>query len=334
VSEAWTSADTLGKHADFGPPVTHLSEDAGRLKELIGEYKEGLVAWRQKVEATDAGFAGGKPAWNAVDLDDSAWAEIELPNLWETQGYRGLDGYVWFRREINLPEAWAGKDLELHLTGINDANQAWFGGVQIADFADQPGLETPRRYDVPGRAVRAGTNVIAVRVYDMGNNGGFVRSTGVMELLNQEQKEKAISLSGRWKMRVGVELKDLPGRPQAPIAVGGNPNVPTVLYNSMIAPLIPFAIKGAIWYQGEANAGRAYQYRSLFPALIEDWRAHWGQGDFPFLFVQLENFQERKNQPAGDAWAINPFCNHYKADGLPASPLRTDDWPSLTAGKR
>jgi sialate O-acetylesterase len=75
------------------------------------------------------------------------------------------------------------------------------------------------------------------------------------------------------------------------------------LYNQMIAPLIPYAIKGAIWYQGESNAGRAYQYRRLFPAMINSWREAWGQGDFPFYFVQLANYTERKPDPGDSDWA-------------------------------
>lgn len=76
-----------------------------------------------------------------------------------------------------------------------------------------------------------------------------------------------------------------------------NPNQPTVLYNAMIAPITSFGIRGAIWYQGESNVGRAAQYRTLFPAMIVDWRARFGQGDFPFLFVQLAPFNYG-NQPA------------------------------------
>ncbi|MBA3314650.1 MAG: sialate O-acetylesterase [Planctomycetota bacterium] len=82
-----------------------------------------------------------------------------------------------------------------------------------------------------------------------------------------------------------------------------SPHHPAGLYNGMLAPIVPFAIRGAIWYQGESNAGRAYQYRTLFPAMITDWRERWGQGDFPFLFVQLANFMQRKDQPADSAWA-------------------------------
>ena len=82
-----------------------------------------------------------------------------------------------------------------------------------------------------------------------------------------------------------------------------NPNSPTVLYGAMLAPLTPYTIRGAIWYQGEANAGAAAQYRTLFPVLIRDWRRAWGQGDFPFLFVQLANFMQRQPQPSESDWA-------------------------------
>jgi sialate O-acetylesterase len=83
----------------------------------------------------------------------------------------------------------------------------------------------------------------------------------------------------------------------------GMPWRPTELYNGMIAPLIPYAIKGAIWYQGESNAGRAHQYRTLFADMIRNWRADWDQGDFPFLLVQLAPFMEIKEQPSESAWA-------------------------------
>jgi len=99
------------------------------------------------------------------------------------------------------------------------------------------------------------------------------------------------------------KARPLPRQPRKPAPPHQNPHCPAVLYNAMIHPLLPYAIRGAIWYQGESNAGRAYQYRELFPAMITDWRKVWGQGDFPFLFVQLANFMARKNEPADSAWA-------------------------------
>ncbi len=108
-----------------------------------------------------------------------------------------------------------------------------------------------------------------------------------------------ISLAGPWLYKVGLNLKDVPARP----ADMNDPNRVTVLFNAMIHPFIQFSIRGAIWYQGESNAGRAYQYRTLFPALISDWRRNWAEGNFPFYFVQLANFMKATDQPAESAWA-------------------------------
>ncbi|MGC8669464.1 MAG: sialate O-acetylesterase [Chthonomonadales bacterium] len=100
-----------------------------------------------------------------------------------------------------------------------------------------------------------------------------------------------------------VERIRAAGEASLPANQRRNPNVCTVLYNAMIAPLIPFGMKGVIWYQGESNAGRAYQYRTLLPALIQDWRTRWNEGPFPFLIVQLANFLPVKPQPGEDEWA-------------------------------
>jgi sialate O-acetylesterase len=111
-----------------------------------------------------------------------------------------------------------------------------------------------------------------------------------------ETGDKAMTLAGDWSFKVATVTINNSGT---------NPNShPTLLYNAMIAPLIPYTIKGVIWYQGESNASRAYQYRKAFPLLIADWRNHWGEGDFPFYFVQLASFNSANgNSEKGSAWA-------------------------------
>jgi sialate O-acetylesterase len=93
--------------------------------------------------------------------------------------------------------------------------------------------------------------------------------------------------------------------PREPRSPDANSNLPTVLSNGMVAPIVPYAIKGAIWYQGESNAGDAKLYRTLFPTMITDWRTRWGEGNFPFIWVQLANYLARTPEPtqSSNGWA-------------------------------
>ena len=117
-----------------------------------------------------------------------------------------------------------------------------------------------------------------------------------------QQHEKRVAQWQEAAKKAKADGKPVPRRPRSPVGPN-HPHRASGLYNGMIAPLLPFAIKGAIWYQGESNASRAYQYRKLFPAMIRDWRKNWAQGDFPFLFVQLANFRQVVEEPAESDWA-------------------------------
>ena len=175
------------------------------------------------------------------------------------------------------------------------ATRPWINGVEVGH---RESLDVDRIYTIPAGVAKAGRNVVAVRVLDVGGTGGLI---GKPEDLRVELAGKApIALAGSWAYRVAAPLAKLPTPPLPP---GENPNEVTVLYNGMIAPLAPFAIKGAIWYQGESNSGRPAQYRRLLPALIGDWRARFGVGDFPFLIVSLANFMARQPEPSESSWA-------------------------------
>jgi sialate O-acetylesterase len=206
-----------------------------------------------------------------------------------------------------LPQSWAGKDLVLNLPPVDDYDTTYFNGTRVGGIGKETpnSYEKPRRYSVPGGLVHGGRNVIAVRVFDAAGNGGFA-GAGQMSLAPAgEKKGDLISLEGAWDYKVEAAFEpkhpDWGSRPLAPGP--NNQNSPSVLYNAMLAPLTPYAIRGAIWYQGESNAGRAYQYRTLFPRMIRDWRRAWSEGDFPFYFVQLANWQPRKADPGESEWA-------------------------------
>jgi sialate O-acetylesterase len=230
---------------------------------------------------------------------------MDLPQQIETAGLL-IDGAVWFRKVVELPESWSGKDLVLNLPPIDDHDVTYFNGTKIGSTGRETpnSYMVPRKYVAPGSLVHSGRNVIAVRVFDSAGEGGF-NGGGAMSIGPAGAGvSQVISLRGTWDYKVELALD--PKHPDwgtRPEAVGeSNQNNPSVLYNAMIAPLVPFALRGVIWYQGESNAGRAYQYRTLFPIMIRNWRSAWGR-DFPFYFVQLPNWHASKAQPDESDWA-------------------------------
>jgi len=285
VAEAWTSEGTLNRMPDFAAALAAVAREREDPAGAAARQREALRDWWDELARKDRG--SGEEDWSKPSYDDASWSLMELPRLWEAAGLEGFDGVVWFRRALDLPAGWAGRELELELGPIDDMDTTWFNGERVGGH-EQAGLwQTPRRYTVPAALVREGRNVVAVRVVDTGGAGGFDGQALCARPAGGAQGQE-VSLAGRWSFRVGAKMGDL--RPLPANQAGFHQNSPTALYNGMIAPLVPFAIRGAIWYQGESNRTRAHQYRTLFPAMIADWRAHWGRGDFPFYFVQIAPF--------------------------------------------
>jgi sialate O-acetylesterase len=303
-AEAWTSAEALRNLPDFQQAVEEFPEKVRQAVEALPEYEKAAAAWDAALDAHDMGYRDDRPVWADPAYDDTGWTRMELPTHWEDAGFPDLDGLMWFRREVELPGAWAGKRLSLGLGTINDMDRVWFNGVLVGRFEQLSGWTKPRVYEAPADAVHAGRNVIAVRVYDIGGKGGICGLAKDMWVKEADSStSEPIPLAGSWRCRPGLDLRDIPPKPQPPAFVEGNQRIPTVLYNAMIAPLIPYGIRGVIWYQGESNVGRAVQYRTLFPAMIQDWRTRWGQGAFPFLFVQLAGFKPINPEPVESALA-------------------------------
>ncbi len=297
VAEAWTSGKALEKMPEFEALMQEIAKAKANPDASMKEYRDALAQWEKRIESANAqGASCIEPGF-----DDSSWKEMELPVLWEQADLSSFDGLVWFRKTVTVPESWAGKELQLDLGPIDDMDVTWVNGVKVGAHSESGQWQIARQYKVPGTIVKAGRNVIVVQVLDTGGGGGIYGEAKQMNLCRPGSDE-AISLAGPWRYKVGYDLASMPPRPQPPVWAN-NPNAPTVLYNGMIAPLIPLGIRGAIWYQGESNAGRAYQYRELFPLMISNWRHDWGEGNFPFLFVQLANYMATRPEPGDSAWA-------------------------------
>jgi sialate O-acetylesterase len=304
-AEAWTSRDALASVSDLQPILDRYQEGLKDLPQRQQDFQRRLAEWTQKNLYTDEGNKGEGLGYADPKNNTSDWASMNLPQFVETAGIK-MDGAIWFRREIDVPPSWVGKALKLNLATIDDYDVTYFNGTRVGSIGSETpnSYMVPRHYTVPAELVKTGPNVIAVRVFDSAGEGGFGAGKMTIGPVGSNDAD-LISLTGPWNYKVELQLPpkspDWGSRPEAPGPT--NQNSPSVLYNAMIAPLIPMTIRGAIWYQGESNAGRAYQYRTLFPLMIRNWRSAWNEGDFPFYFVQLANFQPVKPDPDDSEWA-------------------------------
>jgi len=246
-------------------------------------------AW-EKRNATDQGLVES-PRWHDTTYIPSDWHSINIPGYWEDQGIKNLDGVVWYRREIEIPQSLTGLPAKVALGRIVDADVLYINGVQVGNTTYQ---YPQRRYSIAEGILKPGKNVFVIRVINNGGKGGFVPDKPYhLSIGNQ-----LIDLKGYWHYKVGQVFERREFVPS--IAVQ---NQPTTLFNGMIAPLINYAVKGFVWYQGESNTGKPDDYSKLLPALITDWRNQWKQNTTPFLYAQLPNFMDVNYSPEESNWA-------------------------------
>ncbi len=241
--------------------------------------------------------------WAATELDDTEWPLMTVPGSWQDSSYFH-HGVLWFRRHSQIPKEWIGYDLELCLGNCADEDQTYFNGELIGSTSPgKPGMPShSRTYAVAGKLVRPGWNTLAVRISAFREGCGLSGPAGSMSIRPVGTEEKgSISLTGAWHYQVEMQT------PMRNVAVHSwlspRQKTPHELFDTMIAPLIPFNIRGVLWYQGEQNCWQAFHYRELFPQLIRSWRSHWGLGNFPFIYVQIPNAKERTQMPQASEWA-------------------------------
>lgn len=292
--EPWTSAEALGLHPDMKDAleaVGNLPEDKAEREQI---YLDQLDEWKQKVRGLDPGYEGEKAVWASSTLNDSQWPTMAVPVQWERAGLADYDGAAWLRRTIDIPKSWAGKEVKLSMGGlVDDIDFTYFNGNLVGQTNSYGEM---RNYTIPSHLVKAGRSVLSVHVIDTGGDGGIYSPADQLYL---ECKGERIMLAGDWHYKTTTPMSLLP---RIPVNNTSSPNQVTVLYNAMINPLVGFAIRGTIWYQGCNNEHKGYQYRELLPLMIRDWRTKWGY-DFPFYIVQLANYKQLQTEPGDDEWA-------------------------------
>jgi len=284
-AEAWISEEALRKFPSYYNEA-QMFKDNDLITTIESSDRKRNGAWYGMLNKSDGGL---NRRWSDPATNVSDWPEMQIPGYWADGVIGRVNGSVWFRKEIDLPAHMVGKAARLHLGRIVDADSAYVNGKFVGTTSYQ---YPPRRYEIPPNTLRGGKNTIVVRVINSSGRGGFVPDKPYELTCGSD----TIDLKGTWKHKLAATMEPL--GPQTFIRWK-----PIGLFNAMIAPVLNYAIKGVIWYQGESNTKKPSEYADLMRTLIEDWRTRWQQGDFPFLFVQLANFMEARQEPTESSWA-------------------------------
>jgi sialate O-acetylesterase len=282
--EAWTSREML-----LSSPITRntiLENDTLTVQHFINDSLNMARFW--DIVYHPRGNAG--KTIPSPDYNDAGWPVVEMPRLIKDFGIGNYEGMMWLRKKIMLPESFTGKDVILNIGHPEMNYSLYFNGIEICKTIWSN--NSKHFYTIPAGIVKSGENIVSLRMAMLWGGGGLNPPAEDIYITDGNSK---ISLAGTWMYKKDIE----PGVPK----IRNYQYYPSVLFNAMIHPLISFGIRGVIWYQGEANDMAAYNYRKLFPMMITDWRQRWGQGNFPFLYVQLANFKKPDDLPSGSEWA-------------------------------
>ena len=285
-SEAWTSAEEISKYSDFKSQIDYLTNQKQHIIDSLNFIKD-LTSWQSKVSVENGNYNGDVQKWMTSNIVDTAWTKIAIPEGWHADSkLLNFTGMVWFRKTIDVPKEWEGKDLSVELGPIDEMDVSWMNDYKLGEQMVVANWVTPRKYILPAEKVKAGPNTIVIRMINTLSAGGLMGTRSQLKVYPVNDGDaKAISLAGDWKYKIDVDLAKMPAYPFNRSTIYAY--YPSVLFNGMINPLIPYSVKGAVWYQGESNVNDAKLYSKIFPAMVKCWRSVWNQGDFPFYYVQI-----------------------------------------------
>ncbi|HPG39405.1 MAG TPA: sialate O-acetylesterase [bacterium] len=287
-AEAWISEESLKEFPKYYEDAQSF-KTPGYIERINKQDDARVKSWNQLLRQNDAGLKDPHTTWYDPELDTSAWENMSLPGYWDESKPAPVNGVYWFRKQIAVPAEMTGKQALLKLGRIVDCDSVFINGKFIGTTGSQ---YAPRAYKIPDNLLTEGDNTLVIRVINYIRHGGFVPG----KQYELAAGETTINLAGEWQYRVGTIMEPLQDR----LFTG---KIPTGLFNGMLAPMLNYSIKGAVWYQGESNTSRAFEHYDLFKLLIQDWRTNWRQGNFPFLYVQLPNFVEVNTELTRYDWA-------------------------------
>ncbi|MCU0428581.1 MAG: beta galactosidase jelly roll domain-containing protein [Cytophagaceae bacterium] len=320
-AESWTAPEEVTAMSDFAQWKSLYPDLATQQTKL-----DDFVYSRTTVQVPYGDFKNlnlQDKECKEFDYTDQDWLRMNLPQAWENAGLPGFDGAVWFRKEFTLEQVWKGTAV-FSFPGIDDMDQVFLNGTLIGATEISGLWNKPRRYSIPENILKQGKNVLAIRVIDH-QGGGGIWDKGAMKIMHTKDTLKHVRLEGEWKFLPVAEFRN--GRfylypassldyLKRPSSQSGSHEVPGSIYNAMVAPLAPYACRGIIWYQGETNVGRAEQYKTLLPALMQSWRRAWNE-ELPMYIVQIAPY--RYNQDGASGYLRNVqrlVAESSKASGL------------------
>ena len=299
--EAWTPAEYIKQVKEIKPIVHYNERTAENEQKLITAYNKKVIDWNNALKTKVAAINKKNPDFTNPKFKDSKWKTIDLPKPWEDGELGYVDGVVWFRTTFIIKGK--KKNIEndsytISLGRVHDANKTYLNGKLIGQSLTRWGNRV-QTYEIPAGLIKKGKNTLAVEITNYEWIGGICGEK--KDLFIKSSSGKKISLAGEWKYKMILNLDNLPEYPVSPV----NSDEPAVLFNGKINPLIPYAIRGWIWYQGENNAyENPLTYSTTFPLFIKAMREVWGGEDYPFLYVQLANYEKREALPGSSNWAI------------------------------
>jgi sialate O-acetylesterase len=286
--EPWISPASLAS-------VPALASGAKNLNAMSERNKTAFREWLKRTQREDrtsgdmsrflSGPVSTDDGWVAVK-DSGPVSDPSLPQY----------GAFWFRKEVSLSARQTGAVQVLQFGPTAQFDRVYWNGTLIGERSvdNFTGLISVRHYLIPPALLNEGVNHLAVRIFAPAEPPGFswFPSVGTTKML------------GGWMAKAEYALPPLDAAAKTAVPpLTGQHVLPGRLFNGMVHPILPYAIRGVLWYQGESNTGNASLYRTAFPLLIQDWRQHWEQGDFPFYFCQLANYRAKSDKPGESVWA-------------------------------
>ncbi len=312
--ETWTSPQGLAQIPQLQDTLTDYEIEV--YSGNVEKRRQALEKKKSDLFPRDPGNQGIQQGWHLPEFPYAEWPTMHIPVLWQYHGMT-FSGIFWFRKRVTLPKSWHGKTLTLHVGSIDKQDISYANGVEIGRMGKDIELDhwdKPRCYTIPAELTGDGSLDLAIRVYSFMAGGGVTGAD--QEFYLRLSDDETIPLAGDWHYAIEHNFGIVDH--EIPVIMGaGEPNSLHMLFDNMIAPLIPYAIQGAIWYQGESNSHKASLYPEQMKQLILDWRFHWGQTSFPFIITQLTGYLKEEDHNEESAWAVIREAQLQAAQQLP-----------------